>query len=261
MKYKGLILFDIDGVIRDVTESYRLAIQKTVYSYIAFSPSLEEIDLLKSEGNWNNDWDLSFEILKRNQNKFDQNFSLPKKNDLIERFNKFYFGGGINEDPSNWKGFINNEKLLVKKQFFKSITDLRIKWGFVSGAEAPSAKFILEERIGLKSPSLIAMGDAPDKPNPTGFLTLISKLSKLKLEEIDKPIGYLGDTVADVLTVQNAKKIYPKINFISYAVAPPHLHCKSKISTRKIYENKLRDYGADYILDKTIDILDLINKW
>ncbi len=26
----GLILFDIDGVIRDVTNSYRLAIQETV---------------------------------------------------------------------------------------------------------------------------------------------------------------------------------------------------------------------------------------
>ena len=150
---------------------------------------------------------------------------------------------------------------MVRKQFFESLTDLKIKWGFVSGAEAPSAKFLLEERIGLKSPSLIAMGDAPDKPNPSGFLTLINKISKFKLKEIDKPIGYLGDTVADVLTVQNAKKVYPKINFISFAVAPPHLHLKSKISVRNIYESKLRECGADYILNKTTDILDLIKKW
>ena len=61
MKPKGLILFDIDGVIRDVSESYRLAVKKTVYSFCGWEPSSLDIDDLKNEGIWNNDWDISLE--------------------------------------------------------------------------------------------------------------------------------------------------------------------------------------------------------
>ena len=65
MKPKGLILFDIDGVIRDVSESYRLAVKKTVYSFCGWEPSSLDIDNLKNEGIWNNDWDLTLELIKR----------------------------------------------------------------------------------------------------------------------------------------------------------------------------------------------------
>jgi len=44
----GLILFDIDGVIRDVTNSYRLAIQETVNFFSGWRPSIEDIDSIKS---------------------------------------------------------------------------------------------------------------------------------------------------------------------------------------------------------------------
>ena len=46
----------------------------------------------------------------------------------------------------------------------------------MSGAESVSAKFVLEKRLGLQSPPLISMGDAPDKPNPKGFINLSKKL-------------------------------------------------------------------------------------
>ena len=53
----GLVLFDIDGVIRDVSNSYRMAIQETVSFFCGWKPSIEDIDSIKSEGCWNNDWD------------------------------------------------------------------------------------------------------------------------------------------------------------------------------------------------------------
>ncbi len=40
----GLILFDIDGVIRDVTNSYRMAIQETVYFFCKWKPSIGDIE-------------------------------------------------------------------------------------------------------------------------------------------------------------------------------------------------------------------------
>ena len=48
----GLILFDIDGVIRDVTNSYRMAIQETVSFFCTWKPSIQDIDTIKSEGVW-----------------------------------------------------------------------------------------------------------------------------------------------------------------------------------------------------------------
>ena len=186
---------------------------------------------------------------------------MPIKKDLIDTFNSFYFDGDLYGESKNWNGFIKNERLLVDKNFFKEINNLNVNWGFVSGAEPPSAKYVLEERLGLKNPPLIAMGDAPEKPNPAGFLCLIKRLSKIDINTISKPIAYLGDTVADVLTVKNAQKEFPKQKFISFAIAPPHLQKKSKSYLRATYENKLKKSGADFIVNKTADVIDFIKEW
>ena len=151
----GLILFDIDGVIRDVTNSYRLAIQETVNFFSGWSHSIEDIDSIKSEGCWNNDWDLSLEMINRHLQKNNLSFSAPSRKILIECFENFYFGGDPNHDSSEWSGFIKDETLLVKQTLFKELTQRRIGWGFVSGAELPSAKFVLEQRLGLASAPLI----------------------------------------------------------------------------------------------------------
>ena len=94
----------------------------------------------------------------------------PQREAIIRCFEDFYFGGNPNKDNNDWSGFIRNEELLVEKEFFTLLSINRISWGFVSGAESTSAKFVLEQRLKLESPPLIAMGDAPDKPDPQGFL-------------------------------------------------------------------------------------------
>ena len=250
----GLILFDIDGVIRDVTNSYRLAIQETVNFFSGWRPSIEDIDSIKSEGCWNNDWDLSLEMINRHVQKNNLSFSAPSRKNLIKCFENFYFGGDPNHDSSEWSGFIKDETLLVKQTFFEELTQRRIGWGFVSGAELPSAKFVLEQRLGLASAPLIAMGEAPEKPDPTGFISLSSKLSKKPLGFSNPPIAYIGDTVADVKTVINARIKIPDQKFISIAIAPPHLHVDSSREKRLRYEAELKKAGADLII-KSMDNL------
>ena len=248
----GLILFDIDGVIRDVTNSYRMAIQETVYFYCGWKPSIQDIDSIKSEGCWNNDWDLSLELINRHAQNDNISILKPTRRKLIECFENFYFGGDPNHDPTEWTGFIKNETLLVKKNLFDELTQQRICWGFVSGAELPSAKFVLEKRLGLVSAPLIAMGDAPDKPDPKGFISLSTKLSKIPLGSSNHPIAYIGDTVADVKTVINARNRIPQQEFISLAIAPPHLHGDSNYEKRLNYEVKLKEAGTDLII-KSMD--------
>tara|TARA_Y100001968_G_scaffold274769_1_gene268196 strand:+ start:256 stop:1053 length:798 start_codon:yes stop_codon:yes gene_type:complete len=253
----GIIIFDIDGVIRDVTNSYRLAIQETVNFFSGWRPSIEDIDTIKSEGCWNNDWDLSLEMLNRHIQKNNLSVSAPTRKTLIECFENFYFGGDPKHDSSEWSGFIKDETLLVKKTFFEDLNKLRIGWGFVSGAELPSAKFVLEQRLSLVSAPLIAMGDAPEKPDPTGFIFLSSKLSKRPLGSTNPPIAYIGDTVADVKTVINARTMIPDQKFISLAIAPPHMHVNSSLEKRLRYEKELKQAGADLII-KSMD--NLINE-
>jgi len=236
-------------VIRDVSGSYRRAIVETVHHYSGVRPEPTAIDALKAEGCWNNDWEASLELLRRGGLS-----ELPAFAALVEVFNGFYFGGDPNGDPSAWQGFIGSEPLLVERQFFEALTDAGVAWGFVSGAEPPSARFVLEQRLGLNNPPLIAMGDAPDKPDPTGFLRLAAELSG-GLGAGNRPVAYLGDTVADVLTVQRARQQQSEQAFLSLAVAPPHLQAPEAADRRSRYEAQLLEAGADAVIPNTTAVL------
>ena len=254
MKNIGLILFDIDGVIRSVENSYRLSLRKTVYKFSGWEPSYLDIDNAKNEGIWNNDWDLSLELIKRYIKKENLNLKIPPREEIVKCFEEFYFGGDPNKDSKYWSGFIKNEELLVDKKFFDLLDKNGIIWGFVSGAESASAKFVLEKRLGLKSPPLISMGDAPEKPDPTGFINLSKKLLGDKLGSSNISIAYVGDTIADINTVINAREVIPSQKFISIGIAPPHLHSKSRLKERNSYEKNLQDAGADLILNSINEI-------
>ena len=254
MKNIGLILFDIDGVIRSVENSYRLSLKKTVYKFSGWEPNYVDIDSAKNEGIWNNDWDLSLELIKRYINSNNLGLQIPSREDVVECFKEFYFGRNPNEVSNNWSGFITNEELLVEREFFEILNNKGILWGFVSGAELASAKFVLEQRLGLKSPPLISMGDAPDKPNPEGFIYLSKKVTRGKLGSSNIPIAYVGDTIADIQTVINARKRIPSQKFISIGISPPHLHLKKRFKERHAYESNLRNAGADLILNSINDL-------
>ena len=100
------------------------------------------------------------------------------------------------------------------------------------------------------------MGDAPDKPNPTCLLQLAGRLAGESLGATAAPVAYLGDTVADVLTVRRAREQHPGQRFLSLAVAPPHLHREPE--PRAAYEAKLLQAGADAVIPSTANLLDLL---
>ena len=233
-------------MIRDVSGSYRRALQCTVQHYCGWQPSADAIDALKAEGAWNNDWDCSLELLRRH------GAELPDRTALIDVFSRFYFGGDPEGDPSQWTGFIGDEPLLVNASFFTTLSQQKVRWGFVSGAEPPSARFVLQQRLGLQDPPLIAMGDAPDKPDPTGLIHLAKALGA---DTEEAQVAYLGDTVADVHTVVQARKRWPEQQFVSLAVVPPHLQSEEQAPARRIYEQQLMEAGADLVLNSTAALL------
>ena len=214
--------------------------------YCGWQPSADAIDALKAEGAWNNDWDCSLELLRRH------GAELPDRTALIDVFSGFYFGGDPEGDPSQWTGFIGDEPLLVNASFFTTLSQQKVRWGFVSGAEPPSARFVLQQRLGLQDPPLIAMGDAPDKPDPTGLIQLAKALGA---DTEGAQVAYLGDTVADVHTVVQARKRWPEQQLVSLAVVPPHLQSEEQAPARRIYEQQLMEAGADLVLNSTAALL------
>ena len=252
-------------MIRDVGGSYRRALAETVHHYTsvhgaAWRPDPATIDALKAEGRWNNDWEASLELLRRRGLGEQGQPPLPAFEALVEVFSGFYFGGDPAGDPAHWTGFIGSEPLLVQPEFFGQLSAANLAWGFVSGAEPPSARYVLERRLGLQSPPLIAMGDAPDKPDPTGLLRLAQRLAGAPLGADAVPVAYLGDTVADVETVLRARAALPDQRLLSLAVAPPHLQVAGQEAARAAYEQRLRQAGADRVLGHTGEALEVLLK-
>ena len=247
----AVAVFDIDGVIRDVGGSYRRALADTVEHFTdgSYRPTPHEIDRLKSEGLWNNDWEASQELIYRFfESKGHSRNELKLNYDNIVAFFQSRYRGA---DPDNWSGYICHEPLLVELKYWDNLTDAGISWGFFSGATRASASYVLEKRLGLRSPTLVAMEDAPGKPNPTGLFQTIESLG-LKANELASPIFYAGDTVADMHTVNKAKSLFPQQTWIAVGVLPPHT--QENVATREAYIQTLIDAGASTVLSNVQEL-------
>ena len=239
----AIVVFDIDGVVRDVGGSYRRALADTVEHFTAgvYRPTQTDIDKLKSEGIWNNDWEASQELIYRYFEAQGQVRSQVQVNyeALVTFFQSHYRG----PDPQNWTGYICDEPLLLQPSYLEQLSAAGIPWGFFSGATRASAAYVLERRLGLQSPVLIAMEDAPGKPDPTGLLATVRQLEQRHpLLDTATPVLYVGDTVADIYTVQHARSLYPNRCWIGVGILPPHV--QDTLERRDAYANTLKAAGA-----------------
>lgn len=243
----AIVIFDIDGVVRDVAGSYRRAIADTVeyFTHGVHRPSGVEIDQLKSEGFWNNDWEASQELVYRYfesqgqaRTQVDLNYET-----LIAFFQSRYQG----PDPEHWTGYICTEPLLIQSSYLERLTAAGIGWGFFSGAPRREAQYALTTRLGLVNPVLIAMEDAPGKPDPTGLLATIEQLGQRPNLEPKTPVFYAGDTVADMYTIQKAKTLYPERTWIAVGILPPHVQTVPE--HRDTYQQTLQSAGAGVVLN------------
>ena len=82
---KDLIVFDMDGVLVDVNESYRATIQATVKHFSGYEISHEEIQDWKNRGGWNDDWLLSTRLIQ------EHGADIPYK-EVVDYFQKIFQG-------------------------------------------------------------------------------------------------------------------------------------------------------------------------
>ncbi len=251
----AIAIFDIDGVVRDVGGSYRRAISDTVEHYTSgqYRPSVEDIDRLKSEGIWNNDWRASEVMIQRYCEQQGQPKPDTSYEEIVDYFQKQYRGPDT-EDPEQWTGYIASEPLLLDESYLRSLSDSGLPYAFFSGATQGSANFVLQRRVGLTAPILIAMEDAPSKPDPTGLIMAVRLVEAQLEEQLEKQpnterlsVVYAGDTAADMKTIVAAKAQFPERKWLAIGVLPPH--AQQTEAYKQAYAEKLKVAGAIAVLD------------
>jgi HAD superfamily phosphatase len=246
----SIFVFDIDGVIRDVSGSYRRALADTVecFTNSAYRPTPEEIDELKAEGIWNNDWEASQELIKRYFQALGKEITISYET-IVEFFQSRY--RGRNSDWSD--GYIATEPLIATTDYFRDLTIAGIGWGFFSGATRASATYVLR-RLEIDTPVLIAMEDAAGKPDPTGLLLAVKQIESIQ-DKTATVVVYVGDTVADMLTVVKARIYNPNYQYLAVGVIPPHV----AEDLRDRYAALLKENGADIVLNSVLELTAQLN--
>ena len=60
-----LIVFDMDGVLVDVTDSYRETIVRVIEHFTGAAMTHPQIQDYKNQGGWNDDWKLSHHVIRQ----------------------------------------------------------------------------------------------------------------------------------------------------------------------------------------------------
>ena len=115
--------------------------------------------------------------------------------------------------------------------------------GIFQWSDGSLCSLVLEKRIGLDNPVLVAMEDAPDKPDPTGLFIAIAMLEE-KGQML--PVVYVGDTAADIRVIKNAIEKEPTRQWRSIGVIPPHARTGDDKESQ--YSSNLQNVGADIVL-------------
>jgi HAD superfamily hydrolase (TIGR01548 family) len=180
-----VIVFDMDGVLAEVSESYRESIVQTVESYTGQRITRDVIQEYKNRGGWNNDWALSQKIAADLGVAVDYN-------DVVERFNEIFLG-------QNGDGLIQRERWFPQPGLLERLGK-RFGLAIFSGRLRYEADITLRRFASdmIFDPIVCADDVTSAKPAPDGLLAI----QRMKP---GFPLTYVGDTVDDARAATAAK--------------------------------------------------------
>ncbi len=180
---KDLIVFDMDGVLVDVSESYRAAIQATVRHFTGVEPTNDDVQSWKNRGGFNDDWKLSHRMIQEHGEEVDFE-------DVVARFQKIFLG-------ENHDGLILRERWLASEGLLDRLSSNHALAIF-TGRLGWEAQITLD-RFGQKIFDPVVGVDhvTHPKPHPEG-------LHKIRAKVTHRKVWYLGDTVDDARAASSA---------------------------------------------------------
>ena len=182
---KPVLVFDMDGVLVDVSESYRATIVETVRHFTGAQIPRELIQDYKNRGGWNNDWALSQKIV------LDTTGEEIPYDTVVQVFQSYFFG-------PNQDGLVLREKWLPADGMLERLSqsfDLTI----FTGRLRDEAQFTLTRFVpGLHWSMIVGDDDVTNaKPAPDGLVQIAAAHAGADLT-------YLGDTVDDARSARAA---------------------------------------------------------
>jgi len=173
---KDLIVFDMDGVLVDVGESYRATIQATVLHFTGYEPSRTEIQDWKNRGGFNDDWKLSHEMMR--SRGFEIAFD-----EVVDRFQSIFHGDGTN-------GLILKERWIARPGTLESLAAGNTL-GVFTGRLNWEARLTLDRFTNVTFDPVMGVDNvANPKPHPEGLIRIRETVPHNRC-------WYIGDTVDD----------------------------------------------------------------
>lgn len=223
LKIKPTIVFDMDGVLIDVSKSYRVAVQKTFKHFSKKEITLEDISAAKKIGGLNNDWDVTEFFLKKHG--FSVNYD-----DIVEIFTSYYNKLADVETP------------LVNHEFFQKLSK-NYNLAIFTGRTKEEAFFTLDKhnftQYFYPIITMDEVGFSRQKPDCFG-------LEIIKEKVITDKIYYLGDTVDDMECAKIAE-------ICAIGVLPP----QDKSDELK---NLLKSKNAMVVLNQTTELIKFLEE-
>lgn len=226
------ILFDMDGVLIDVSGSYRAAILETAASY-GVRITGEDIEEEKIAGNANDDWQVTWRLIE----------AAGVTADLAEvtaRFEELYQG------RPGQPGLKATEKLLMSRDELVRLRD-SYRLGIVTGRPRSDAAYFLETHgIDDLFEAIVTRDDAPLKPDPAP--------TRLAMEQLGVERAWLlGDTPDDLRSARGAGALP-----IGVLPPAPEGSPESRPESKERYKLTLRRSGAGTVLERITDLTSLL---
>jgi len=175
----------MDGVLAEVSKSYRASIVATCHKYGATSVTLDLIGDWKVKGGCNNDWKLSLDLINLDPNG-QKGLSLEE---VTETFEEFY--QGTKETP----GLCDLESLIPDKKILEELRKRSNKVGIVTGRPIKDCeKFLKLHGLCHLVDCSVCMEDGPAKPDPFPVLECCKRLGV----DPSSSVVLVGDTPDDI---------------------------------------------------------------
>ncbi|KAH9127443.1 hypothetical protein AeMF1_002256 [Aphanomyces euteiches] len=190
MKPVQALLWDMDGVLAEVSRSYRAAIVDTAAIY-GVTVTQDDIENAKLAGNANNDWVLTHKLITA------QNAGVTLEQ-VTATFEELYQGTDSKAGLYKLETLIPTKGLLVE-------LNRRLAKGMAIVTGRPKkdcVKFLRDYGLEELFPVMVCMEDAPPKPSPEPILLALKALQV----GADQAI-MLGDTVDDILAAAKASVV------------------------------------------------------
>ena len=176
-----VLVFDMDGVLVDVSESYRETIARTAEHFTGVKVTRQQIQEYKNQGGWNDDWRLTQHIVA------ELGRAVPLE-EVTVQFQKLFRGNGSEE------GLMLREQWVARQGVLEKLAE---KFGLAvfTGRPKEEADLTLSRFAPqLVFDPIVAMEHVVNhKPAPDGLLS------------IRGAAFYVGDTVDDARAARAAK--------------------------------------------------------